>query len=133
MNRIILDNNVIISFLISDKSVPGRSVCYALDNDKIFISKPILSELHSKLLNKKFHKYFTTEDVNIFIKGYQNISKILMCRKKFNLCRDPKDNMFLDLAYKSEADFIITGDKDLLTLKEFKKTQIITPRRYLDL
>lgn len=48
------------------------------------------------------------------------------------VCRDPKDNQFLDVAVASEAPFLITGDKDLLSLKKFRMTRILTPRQFLD-
>ncbi len=52
-------------------------------------------------------------------------------KKKVELCRDPKDNMFLEAALEAKADFLITGDKDLLTLKTFKSTKILTPKEFL--
>lgn len=48
------------------------------------------------------------------------------------VCRDPKDNQFLDVALASSAPFLITGDKDLLSLKTFCTTRILTPRQFLD-
>lgn len=50
---------------------------------------------------------------------------------KVNVCRDPKDNMFLEACLESGADFIITGDKDLLIIKKFKETLIISPAEFL--
>lgn len=47
------------------------------------------------------------------------------------VCRDPKDNQFLDVAVASEAPFLVTGDKDLLILKSFRTTRILTPREFL--
>ena len=43
-----------------------------------------------------------------------------------NICRDAKDNFLLSLAKDSKADFLITGDKDLLVLKQFEGVQIVT-------
>lgn len=48
------------------------------------------------------------------------------------VCRDPKDNQFLDVAVASNAQFLVTGDKDLLSLKKFRTTRILTPRRFLE-
>jgi putative PIN family toxin of toxin-antitoxin system len=45
---------------------------------------------------------------------------------KVNICRDPKDDKFLELAIESGALCIITGDKDLLILNPFKDVQILT-------
>ena len=47
-----------------------------------------------------------------------------------DLCRDAKDNFLLSLAKDSKSDFLITGDKDLLVLKEFEKTRIVTIAEY---
>lgn len=49
------------------------------------------------------------------------------------ICRDPQDDCILECALKAGADLIITGDKDLLVLGEFRGIRIITPRQYLDL
>ena len=44
--------------------------------------------------------------------------------------RDPKDNFLLDLIDKSKADFLVTGDKDLLELNPFKTAKILTPAEF---
>ncbi|MEI6728824.1 MAG: putative toxin-antitoxin system toxin component, PIN family [bacterium] len=48
-------------------------------------------------------------------------------KSKVTICRDENDNMHLDLAQQAEANFIITGDKDLLILGKFENTLIIQP------
>jgi predicted nucleic acid-binding protein len=50
---------------------------------------------------------------------------------EITVCRDPKDNMILELAVSGEADFIITGDEDLLILNPFQSIQILTPDAWL--
>ncbi len=50
-----------------------------------------------------------------------------------DICRDPKDNMFLECAYSCEAKYLISGDDDLLSLKLFNDIQIITPKVFLNL
>ena len=51
--------------------------------------------------------------------------------KKVNLCRDPQDNFLLELALESRADFLVSGDKLVLELKQYKSTKIITPKEFL--
>ncbi len=53
-------------------------------------------------------------------------------RSKVELCRDPKDNFLLALAKDGDADYLITGDADLLVLKEFEKTKIVTLAEFED-
>jgi len=49
------------------------------------------------------------------------------------VCRDPNDDFILECALTAHSDMIITGDKDLLSLKSFGAIQIVTPRQYLDI
>jgi putative PIN family toxin of toxin-antitoxin system len=49
------------------------------------------------------------------------------------ICRDPKDDFILECAPDGHADFIVTGDKDLLSLGSYEATRIVTPRQYLEL
>jgi predicted nucleic acid-binding protein len=46
------------------------------------------------------------------------------------ICRDPKDDFLLALSKKSKADFLITGDKDLLEIKIYGKTEILTVKKF---
>jgi putative PIN family toxin of toxin-antitoxin system len=48
------------------------------------------------------------------------------------LCRDKDDNHVLQLAESIRADYIITGDQDLLILNEYHQTQIVTPGMFKD-
>jgi hypothetical protein len=47
-----------------------------------------------------------------------------------DICRDSKDNFLLSLSFIGNADYLVTGDKDLLELKEYKGTKIITPNEF---
>ena len=49
---------------------------------------------------------------------------------KINLCRDPKDNKFLELAIKGKADYLISGDQDLLILNPFQEISILSPQAF---
>ena len=50
-----------------------------------------------------------------------------------NVCRDPKDNMILELAVSGRADVIVTGDQDLLVLDPFQGIRIVTPEAFLEM
>jgi hypothetical protein len=53
--------------------------------------------------------------------------------KKYTLCRDLKDNFLLDLAVTAEADFLVTGDKDLLEIKTLENVKILSPTDFINL
>ncbi|MBL8133918.1 MAG: putative toxin-antitoxin system toxin component, PIN family [Anaerolineae bacterium] len=48
------------------------------------------------------------------------------------ICRDPKDDKFLELAVNGMADYLISGDDDLLDLNPFEGISIVSPREFLD-
>jgi len=58
--------------------------------------------------------------------------RVAVVRPLPRLCRDPKDDFILECAATGNADFIVTGDKDLLSLQAHGDVTIITPRQYLD-
>ncbi len=52
--------------------------------------------------------------------------------KTFEVCRDPDDNKFIDCAYAGRCIYIVTGDKDLLDIHNFKEIEIITAAEFCD-
>ncbi|MEA5489407.1 MULTISPECIES: putative toxin-antitoxin system toxin component, PIN family [Pseudanabaena] len=51
--------------------------------------------------------------------------------ESITICRDRKDDKFLELAINRKADYLITGDRDLLVLHPFRNIQILTPADFL--
>lgn len=53
--------------------------------------------------------------------------------EQVSICRDPKDNKFLELAVSGKADFIVSGDEDLLELNPFREIRILKPADFLQM
>ena len=70
-------------------------------------------------MRSKFDKYVTREIRTLFTTKILTESLTILPTVKHSLCRDPKDDKFLDLAHASAATYLITGDQDLLVLKKF--------------
>jgi putative PIN family toxin of toxin-antitoxin system len=62
-----------------------------------------------------------------FVLAYSDIYEI---KEHLNITPDPKDNKFIECALSAKAKFIITGDKGLLSIKQFKGIRIITPKDF---
>ena len=77
-------------------------------------------------------KFFTQEDTEILIDTIQEFAEFIEVKSRVEVCRDEKDNFLLSLSKDSNADFLITGDNDLLVLKEFQSTKIITMAEFLE-
>ena len=59
-------------------------------------------------------------------------AEIINITEKIDICREPKDNKFLELAISGNATHIITGDKDLLEFHPFRGIPILTPKQFLE-
>ena len=129
--RVVLDTNVLISSLLLKNSPPFRVVELIFERSILLRSEPTLSELQEVLGRKKFNKYLTFEERQVFLSKFLAQSELVEISQEINVCRDPKDNKFLELAVNGNASFIITGDDDLLVLNPFRDIQIVTPQDFL--
>lgn len=60
------------------------------------------------------------------------MSGFLLWNLAVPVCRDPNDNAILETAWKAQADYLVAGDKDLLSLGTFGRTLIVSPAAYLE-
>lgn len=124
--KVIFDTNIWISFLIG-KRLQRIKELIAAQQIIIVLSEQLLLELQVVTRRPKLKKYFPEQKVEELITFLRTVGQIYHPAAANQLSRDPKDNFLLDLAEKAKADFLVTGDRDLLILNPFKKTQIVTP------
>lgn len=74
----------------------------------------------------KFRKYFSSNDVAKLLDIFDTYGELVIVKSNIKVCRDMKDNFLLSLSVDSQVDFLITGDNDLLEIKKFGKTNILT-------
>ncbi|MDQ2719987.1 MAG: putative toxin-antitoxin system toxin component, PIN family [Bacteroidota bacterium] len=89
------------------------------------------SEIQKVLNEEKILKYVDTKMKKEFWYYYFESVEYHKIKSSVKLSRDKKDNYLLSLAKDSKVDFLITGDKDLLVLKKFENTSIITLSEFL--
>jgi putative PIN family toxin of toxin-antitoxin system len=73
------------------------------------------------------------EDAEIFVAKLAGNAKRVEPEKHIEVCRDPKDDMFLEVAVAGKDTYIVSGDQDLLVLDPYENIRIVTPRDSLDL
>ena len=127
--KVIIDTNLWISFLLSKKF---NFIDRLLDNGKLelIFCNELLAELVEVAGRPKLRKFFTSEDWALIFEIIDRYSVYVSVISSVNICRDAKDNFLLSLAKDSKADYLLTGDNDLLVLKSFEGTQIITIRDF---
>jgi putative PIN family toxin of toxin-antitoxin system len=123
--KIILDTNIWISFLISRKFKKLDNVLFNPDIQLVF-SEELIEEFLTVLTRPKLRPFIKPADVKIILDFILNNGLIVKVISDVKICRDPKDNFLLSLAIDSDADYLVTGDHDLLSLASVEKTQIIT-------
>lgn len=124
--KIVLDTNWYVSASINRNS---RRRLYALlinENLTIFYSRELLAEYESVISRKKFEKFIRQEQVGRFIGLVLTRLKPVEIKTLVRLSRDAKDNFLLSMSIDCGADYLVTGDPDLLVLKEFGKTKILS-------
>ena len=128
--RVVLDTNIIISAL-GWGGKPKKCFELILKGDLISITSPeIIHEVEKVMEYPKFS--FKNKEKREFLEVITKSSIIIEPKTEINLIKeDPTDNMFLEAAITGHADYIISGDKDLLNLERFKEIRIIKPEKCL--
>jgi len=128
-HKIVIDTNLWISFLLSKKF---NFIDRLLDNGRVelIFCNELLSELVEVASRPKLRKFFTSEGWALIFEIIDRYAVNVSVVSSVTICRDAKDNFLLSLAKDSKADFLLTGDNDLLVLKSFDGTQIITIRDF---
>lgn len=135
MYRVVLDTNVYISALLRGRKpeIVIRLSSAPYKRYDLFTSPAILAEL-DRILNEKFH--WRPEDRNLHTSRISKWADVVKPTKRITAIpaeRDDSDNRILECADKAKADYIVSGDSDLLDLKEYEGIKIITPAQFLNI
>ncbi len=131
--RFVFDTNTIISAVLLKKSISRKVFDEALAQGKLLISLDTLNELNRVLRRKKFNEYVTEQERLRFLSALLRETELITVTSKVNECRDPDDDKFLELAVSGQANYIVTGDKDLLVLHPFRNISIVKPNQLMDI
>jgi uncharacterized protein len=129
--KFVIDTNILVSSILMASSKPDQALKKARKIGFILFSENTFSELKEVLNRRKFDKYILLETRLEFLSKIKLESELIEVMETIDLCRDPKDNKFLELAVSGNADFIITGDEDLLVLNTFRNIEIISVNDFL--
>lgn len=129
--RIIIDTNLWISFLIT-KDFSKLDKLLVNDNLKLVFCQELLDEFLEVTQRPKFIKHFSQTNVVALLTVINAHADFVKVKSVIQLCRDEKDNFLLALAVDGDADYLLTGDLDLLELKTIGNTTIVQLSNYLN-
>ena len=128
--KVVFDTNVLIAALV----FPGGKGDAALhriveEKDRLVISKPIIDELLGVLARKFARDAEALSHAAVFI---SELAVMVAPRRRLRIVKDDPDNRIIECALAGHADAIVTGDRALLALREYKGVRIISLREYLE-
>ena len=130
--RLILDTNLWISFLISSKYEKLDELLFQQKMVLLF-SQELLEEFIAVTKRPKIRKYISKDELDDLLETIDEVAEFVSVTSKISKCRDPKDNFLLSLAVDGKADYLLTGDKDLLVLEKMDNTEIKTISEFFDI
>ncbi len=126
----VFDTNIIVSALLFEDSKPALALQEALDQGNLLLSMEVAEEIAEVLRRSKFDRYVKRKTREEFLRAFILEAVFVEIIKTIKVCRDPKDNKFLELAVNGNASHLITGDEDLLALNPFQGISIMTPNQF---
>jgi putative PIN family toxin of toxin-antitoxin system len=138
MTRIVIDANVLISAAFG--GTPLDAVSKAFSTGKVFLSPDVIKEIDWTI--HRLPPKLGEEKVEFLLKLWTKLTSLCMVLEpvgKGRICRDPKDDAYLHLCIAAKANFLITGDRDLLAVDPKNVAtlpdglRIVTPRQFLEI
>lgn len=137
MLRVVLDANVYISAIIRPEGPPGRIVARFLRQAafEIVLSPALVEETLRALMYPKVRKHVRVGvDPHLWFEDIIVLAQLVAGEVELPaVSADPDDDKYLAAAVEGRATLVVTGDPDLLALKEYQGIRIVTPRAFLDL
>jgi putative PIN family toxin of toxin-antitoxin system len=132
--RAVIDTNIIIRAVIKPKGTVGPVLDRLRDGDYTAVySELLLNELLAKLALPRIRdKYSVTDsDVADLLTLLALRGELVKPERHVNVCRDADDDRVIEAALAGRAEWVVTGDEDLLVLERFETVRFVTPRTFL--
>ena len=134
--KLVLDTNTLVSAFFWEGNEAELLRKIEQGKAKLYITSEILKEVEEVIKRPKFNEVMRKANLtpDQIVQKIVSLSNLIIAPKlNIKVCRDEKDNKFLECAESAKADYLISGDKDLLSLKEYKGILIVRTWRILKL
>lgn len=131
--RVVIDTNVLISAALSARSTPARITFRVLAHGRLLFSPETFAELETRLWRPKFDRYLNPETRRQLLHDFNAVAEwvALPTPPGPAYSRDPDDDKFIHTALTGAADWLISGDGDLLELPAIEGLAILSPAQAL--
>ncbi len=129
--RVAFDTNIFISALVIPGSLAEKAILKIIEEeDSLLISKDITGEVLS-VLSSKFGRH--REELSHVAVTLSELAELVKPARRVTLLNDEPDNRILECAIHGQTDLLVTGDKKILQLQEYKGVKVINLKEYLGL
>lgn len=131
---VVLDTNLLVSYLLTQGKTITRIIDYWENGDIIVVVSPAIVEELAEVVQRPRLRQHMTGDPQVIINLL--LSDAIQTRGDLafpGASRDPKDDKFLACAVEGEAAYLVSGDEDLLSLKQFRDVLIMSPANFVRL
>jgi uncharacterized protein len=129
--RVVFDTNIFISAFVIPGSLAENAILKIIEEeDSLLISKDIIDEVLS-VLSSKFGR--DREELSHVAVILSELAQWVKPARRIKFLKDEPDNRILECAIYGKADLLVTGDKEILQVREYKGVKIISLREYLEL
>jgi len=130
--RAVLDTNLLISYLLTQGEMLSGIVDHWEQGHFIYVtSPPVLAELKEVVARPRLRRAMSADPqalINVIEQDAELVPGELLLS---GVCRDPKDDVFIACAVEGKADYLVSGDADLLELDSYQSVQMIAPNVFL--
>ena len=130
--RLVLDTNVIVSAVLAPDGKPRRCLERALGPDLLVLTDATRAELLDVLYRPRLQRFLVASERDGVLARVAARFVRVEPAEQIKACRDPKDDKFLDAAVTGHADYLVSGDEDLLVLDPFRGVPVLTPAAFLE-
>jgi uncharacterized protein len=131
ITRVAFDTNIWISFSIGKKLNTVKEI-FLNEKIAIFICPEIIEEFIRVSARRKIAKYVTKQRIIDTLDLMETFTEKKKVQSGKPISRDPKDDFLLSFSKENKLDYLVTGDKDLLVIKNYYSTQIITFNEFIE-
>jgi putative PIN family toxin of toxin-antitoxin system len=131
--KLVIDTNILISAALSSQGAPARLVRCVLAHHKLVFSQATFDELRTRLYRPKFDRYISLENRELLLHDMNAAAHWVDVGDTAVYCRDRDDDKFFETALKAKADYLVSGDDDVLQAPEIAGLRVVSAQQALEL
>jgi putative PIN family toxin of toxin-antitoxin system len=130
--KLVIDTNILISAALSAQGAPAKMVLCVLARHSFVFSQATFDELRTRIYRPKFDRYISLDDRERLLRDFNACAVWVEPGEPGQYCRDRDDDHFIQAALKAQADYLVSGDKDLLEAPPVQGLHVVTVHQALE-